>query len=196
MRLSVLLSLLTLSTASLAQPADLGLGPPPAKPVEAESWNPYQRTDTLVKVGLGFAGAHMIDNFLVRRTFTGATLPQTAVQALYLGAGTAYALDAGPLFWILFSTGMLTAHSLGHLFLPSAENHLPTFHQHWASGSNRLNVRSGAIGRGSQGVLIGLDLSFLLILASSIDDGIRYGFTLKKLPASELSSSARRIERP
>jgi hypothetical protein len=157
----------------------LGLWVLAAPAASGESSNPYARTDVLVKVGLGLAAPHMVDNFLVRRTFAPPTVAPTLVQGLYVGGALAHALDAGPLFWILFSTSMLTAHSLGHLFIPSATNHLSTFHRNWATGDNRLGVHSGAVGRVSQGVL--LDLTFLAILVSSIDDGIRHGFTLRQV---------------
>jgi hypothetical protein len=150
--------------------------------LEEAAPNPYLVTDTLVPVGLGFAGLHAIDNIIVGRTFTGDTVLPTLVQLTYVGAAVAYALDAGPLFWMAFSTILLTAHSIGHLFIGSSADHISTFYDLWATGDNRSDARSPAIGRISQGVLVGLDLTFLAVLVSSIVDGVRCGFTIVQEP--------------
>jgi hypothetical protein len=140
----------------------------------------YKLTDALLISGLSFAAAHMVDNILSRRTFASQTIPETLVQALYVGAGVAYHQKAGPLVWIPFSIGLVTAHSFGHWFVPSAKGHVSTFHERWSEGDNRLDLRSGTAGRASQGILIGLDLSFSGVLVSSIRDGLRCGFTLRR----------------
>lgn len=165
------------SAGRVAAPS-LEQAPPQAAVIDAPRANPYARTNVLLGVGLGFAGVHAVDNVLSYRTFTATTPVPTLVQFIYAAGAAAWALDAGPLFWIVYSTALLTAHSLGHLFVPTAENYLPTFYQHWATGDNRLQVTSNAMGRVSQGLLIGLDLSFLGVLISSIEDGTRKGFTV------------------
>jgi hypothetical protein len=164
-----------LATASEPEPE-----PEPEPFIAAAPRPTYKLTDTLLVSGLGFAAGHMVDNILSRRTFASQTIPETLVQALYVGAGVAYQQEAGPLVWILFSTGLVTAHSFGHWFVPSAGGHVSTFHEVWSEGDNRLDLQSGAAGRVSQGILLGLDLSFSGVLVSSIRDGLRCGFTLRR----------------
>jgi hypothetical protein len=142
--------------------------------------DPYLRSDILVAVTLGFGVIHHTDHVLRANhsgwPFTRRVTPFTYSLAIYPIIGAGYFLDAGPLSWVVLdgvaSIGLLLAHTI---IEPPHDQHRP-----WSRGDNLLGVTSPVLGRLSQAFSVGLSLSLLAHLTSSIVDGVHCGFTWKR----------------
>lgn len=140
------------------------------------STRPYERTDRITWVVLGFSALHHLDHVLRANhsgwPFTSKVTPFTYSLAIYPIVGAGCALDAGPATFIALdaagTVGLLLAHSL---LEPPQDQYDP-----WVDGSNRLGVRAPALGRLAQGLSIGLSVALAIHLGSSIADGLEHGF--------------------
>jgi hypothetical protein len=126
-------------------------------------------------LGLGFL--HHTDHVLRANhsgfPFTSQVTTFTFTLAIYPLVLGGHFLDAGPNYWILFDALSFVGLGLAHTLIePPADQFDP-----WAEGTNLLGVESPALGRTAQVVSVLLSVSLGVHLASSIIDGINYGFT-------------------
>jgi hypothetical protein len=140
----------------------------------------YHRSDALFWAVLALGVTHHVDHVLRDNhsglPFTSQLTPFTpslVVYPFYLGG---YFLDAGPAYWVIVDSLTLTGVAVVHLTLEPVHD----VYEPWVDGSNLTGVRSPAAGRIAQGVLVALMTAEVAHLASSVVDGVEYGFTWKK----------------
>lgn len=141
----------------------------------------YSLADATLFAALGLGVAHHVDHVL-RDNHSGFPFkrevnPFTPSLLVYPVLLVPYYLDGGPLANLLSTGTVFVGGQLAHIFAePPADQYDP-----WVDESNLLEVRSRAAGRAAQAVSIALSGALVANLAANVRDGLRYGFTWKRV---------------